>query len=75
MTFKDAEERFLNWLATTRTGSIFKIALGVSLAWVAEEVTSWDLPVVVALVIIAIVPVLINELNNKDHRYGLGQEK
>lgn len=71
MTIKQAEVKFFEWMATTRTGSMFKIALGAVLAYVAEAVTNWDLPPVVAAVILVLVPVAINELNPKDGRYGL----
>lgn len=71
MTIKQAEDKFFEWMATTRTGSMFKIALGAVLAYVAEAVTDWNLPPVVAAVILVIVPVAINELNPKDGRYGI----
>lgn len=72
MSIKEAEDRFLDWMASTRTGSMFKIALGAVLAYVAEAVSDWNLPPVVAGVIIVVVPVLINELNPRDTRYGKG---
>lgn len=72
MSIKEFEQRFLDWMASTRTGSIFKIALGAILAYVAEAVTDWDLPPILAGVIIVVVPVLINELNPRDTRYGIG---
>lgn len=71
MTIKQAEDKFFDWMATTRTGSMFKIALGALLAYVAEAVTQWNLPPVVAAVILVIVPVAINELNPRDGRYGI----
>jgi len=70
VTVKDLEENFLKWMAGTRTGSMFKIAIGTTLAYVAEVVTDWDIPVVVSLVIISLIPVIINEINPKDPRYG-----
>lgn len=71
MDIKSLEESFLTWLATTRTGSIFKVGLGAVLAYVAESVSDWSLPPVVAGVIIVLVPVIINELNPADSRYGI----
>lgn len=71
MNIKEAEDRFFEWMAHTRTGSMFKIALGAVLAYVAEAVTDWNLPPVAAAVILVIVPVAINELNPKDGRYGI----
>jgi len=71
MDIKALEDGFFEWMATTRTGSMFKIALGAVLAYVAEAVTDWNLPPVVAAVILVLVPVAINELNPKDGRYGI----
>jgi len=71
MTIKQAEDKFFDWMASTRTGSMFKIALGALLAYVAEAVTDWNLPPVVAAVILVVVPVAINELNPRDGRYGI----
>lgn len=71
MTIKQAEDKFFEWMATTRTGSMFKIALGALLAYVAESVTDWSLPPVVAGLILVLVPVAINELNPRDGRYGI----
>lgn len=70
MTIKHAEERFFDWMATTRTGSMFKIALGAVLAYVADAASGWNLPPVVLAVILVLVPVAINELNPRDGRYG-----
>lgn len=71
MDIKALEDGFFEWMATTRTGSMFKIALGAVLAYVAEAVTDWNLPPVVAAVILVVVPVAINELNPRDGRYGI----
>lgn len=71
MDIKALEDGFFEWMATTRTGSMFKIALGALLAYVAEAATDWNLPPVVAAVILVIVPVAINELNPRDGRYGI----
>lgn len=71
MTIKQAEDKFFDWMAGTRTGSMFKIALGALLAYVAEEATGWNLPPVVAAMIVVLVPIAINELNPRDSRYGI----
>lgn len=71
MTIKQAEEKFFEWMAHTRSGSMFKIGLGVVLAYVAEAVTDWNLPPVVVGLILVLVPVAINELNPRDERYGI----
>lgn len=72
MGFKQAEEKFFEWMATTRTGSIFKIAVGAVLVWAMDAVADWNLPPVLMVAIVAIIPVVINELNPRDGRYGVG---
>ena len=71
MDIKALEDRFFEWMASTRTGSMFKIALGAVLAYVADAATGWNLPPVVLAVILVLVPVAINELNPRDSRYGI----
>lgn len=60
------------WLATTWEGSIVKIAAGAVLgavgSWLA---TSTVHPLIVAIGA-AVIPVLVNALNNADPRYGRG---
>jgi len=72
MNVKQAEEKFFEWMATTRTGSIFKIAMGAILVWVLDSVANWQIPPVLMVAIVAVIPVVINELNPRDGRYGVG---
>ena len=72
---KQAESTFLDWLATTRTGSFFKVAVGAVLVWAADAASSWDIPPVVMVALVAVIPVIINELNSHDNRYGVGSDK
>lgn len=68
---KKAEDAFFQWMASTRTGSIFKIALGAVLVWIADSVADWNLPPLVMVAAVAVIPVVINELNPRDSRYGI----
>ncbi len=74
MTIKNVEDSFLSWLAGTRTGSMFKIGVGAVLAYVLETYTQWDLPPILAMLVVVMVPVVINELNPSDGRYGRRRE-
>lgn len=74
-SIKKAEEAFFQWMASTRTGSIFKVALGAILVWVLDSVSNWDVPVWAMVALVAVIPMVINELNPRDHRYGAGVSK
>ena len=66
---------FEKWLATTPTGSFFKVALGAALGAVASYLATADVhPLIVALSA-AVIPVAINFLNGEDPRYGRGTGK
>lgn len=73
-TIKQAEDKFFEWMAKTRTGSFFKIGLGAVLIWAASSIADWDIPAWVMVVGVAVIPVVINELNPKDTRYGIVKE-
>lgn len=72
---KKAEEAFFSWMATTRTGSIFKVGLAAVLVYVADSIASWNLPAWVMIAAVAVIPMVINELNPRDGRYGIGKTK
>jgi hypothetical protein len=72
---RQAEGAFLDWLATTRTGSFFKVALGAILVWAADAAASWEIPPAVMVALVAVIPVIINELNSHDDRYGARSDK
>lgn len=60
------------WLATTPSGTGFKVILGAFLGAIASWITTAEInPFIVALVS-ALVPIAINYLNNLDPRYGKG---
>jgi hypothetical protein len=69
-TIKQAEDAFFNWMAKTRTGSFFKVGLGAVLVWTASSIADWDIPAWLMVVAVAVIPVVINEINPKDTRYG-----
>jgi hypothetical protein len=74
-SIKKAEEAFMQWMASTRTGSIFKVAFGAVLVWLLDSVSSWDIPAWAMIALVAVIPMVINEINPKDHRYGIGASK
>jgi uncharacterized protein YacL len=66
-------EKFKIWLATTPLGSFVKVMLGAVLGALLSYVPSSTFnPLVIALTA-AVVPVLINFLNDADTRYGKGK--
>jgi hypothetical protein len=71
---KQAEDKFFEWMAKTRTGSFFKVGLGAVLVWTASSIANWDIPAWLMVVSVAVIPVVINELNPKDTRYGKMEE-
>lgn len=68
--YRAGEQKVFKWLAGTVTGSIVKVSAGASLAWLAEHITDYSLPAIVAVAITAAVPVTINAINPVDTRYG-----
>ena len=68
---KQAEDAFFSWMETTRTGSIFKVALAAILVYVADSIASWDIPAWAMIAAVAVIPMVINQLNPKDNRYGI----
>ena len=73
-TIKQAEDKFFEWMAKTRTGSFFKVGLGAVLIWAASSLSEWDIPAWLMVVGVAVIPVVINQLNPKDTRYGIVKE-
>ena len=58
------------WLAQTWEGSIFKIAAGAALGAVASWVVTADVHPLIVAISAAVIPVIINALNEDDPRYG-----
>lgn len=58
------------WLANTWEGSITKIALGAALGAVLSWLTTADIHPLIVGIGAAVIPVIINALNQADPRYG-----
>lgn len=68
------EQSVLQWMAGTVTGSLFKVALVPVILWVGDQAGGWDIPAVLQVALIAVVPALVNILNPQDTRYGMKAE-
>jgi hypothetical protein len=66
-------KKFLKWLASSPTASALKIVLSGSLAVLINQIDSFDLPPVIALLIVAVIPLVIDALNPHDPRFGKGK--
>jgi len=66
-------KKFLKWLASSPTASALKIVLGGSLAVVINQIDSFNLPPAIALLIVAVIPLVIDALNPHDPRFGKGK--
>lgn len=62
------------WLADTISGSIVKCALAPVILWVGTEAGNWDIPPVILVSIVGVVPAVTNLLNPADARYGVMPE-
>jgi len=58
------------WLATTWEGSLVKIGGGAALGAVLSWLMTADVHPLIVAVGAAVIPVIINALNNEDPRYG-----
>ena len=58
------------WLANTWEGSIVKIAAGAALGAIASWVVTADVHPLIVAISAAVIPVIINALNEDDPRYG-----
>lgn len=67
-------EKFLKWLAASPIASALKVGFAASLGYIAADPDLLGLPPVVAVGLVAAIPVLINWLNPEDTRYGSGHE-
>lgn len=66
-------QKFLQWLAKSPTASALKVILAGGLAAAIDYVDSFHLPPTVALLVVAVVPVIIDALNPHDPRFGKGK--
>ena len=58
------------WLAQTWEGSIVKITAGAALGAIASWVMTADVHPLIVAISAAVIPVIINALNEDDPRYG-----
>jgi len=66
-------KKFLKWLASSPSAAALKVILGGSLAIFIDYVDSFNLPPTIALLIVAVVPLIIDALNPHDPRFGRGK--
>lgn len=60
------------WLAWTAPGSVVKIAAGAALGAIASWLATSDVHPLIVAIGAAVIPVLVNWLNDQDPRYGRG---
>lgn len=65
-------DKFMAWLATSPLATAFKVGLAASLGYILAEPDILGVPPIVAVGIVAAIPVVINWLNPVDTRYGSG---
>jgi len=61
------------WLAMTWEASLLKITAGAALGAVLSWLTTSDVHPLLVAVGAAVIPILVNWLNDQDPRYGIGQ--
>jgi len=66
-------KKFLKWLASSPSAAALKVILGGSLAIAIDYVDAFNLPPTIALLIVAVVPLVIDALNPHDPRFGRGK--
>jgi hypothetical protein len=58
------------FLATSPIGGFLKVATGAMLVWIIDNLSTFDIPQIVQVGLIAGLPILINWMNPDDPRYG-----
>lgn len=61
---------FAKWLATNPIGGFAKVATGAMLVWIVDNLSTFQIPEIVQVGLIAGLPIIINWLNPADLRYG-----
>ena len=64
-------KKFKVWLAHSPLASASKIGVGAALAYIIDNVASFNLNPAVTALVISVVTVFINTINTEDKRYGL----
>lgn len=62
--------KFLKFLYKSPLGTMLKVAAGAAVAYLADNITDYNVAPVLQVAIVAAVPYLINWLNPEDPRYG-----
>lgn len=60
------------WLATTPEATALKVALGAALGAIASYIATADVHPLTVAICAAVIPVIVNWLNQDDPRYGRG---
>ena len=63
-------DKFLAWLAVSPLASAFKVGLAATLGYILADPDIMGLPPILAVGVVAALPVLINWINPADYRYG-----
>lgn len=58
------------WLATSPIGGFAKVASGAMLVWILDNLSTFHIPEIVQVGLIAGLPIIINWINPNDPRYG-----
>lgn len=62
--------KFFCWLAYSPIATIAKVSLGAAIAYLSDNLSSYNLDPIVKVAITAAIPYIINWLNPADVRYG-----
>lgn len=60
------------WLATTPEATALKVAVGAALGAIASYIATADVHPLTVAICAAVIPVIVNWLNDRDPRYGWG---
>lgn len=58
------------WLANSPIGGFAKVASGAMLVWIVDNLSTFQIPEIVQVGLIAGLPIIINWINPNDPRYG-----
>lgn len=64
--------RFQRWLAVDPTATMVKVMVGAALGAVASWLATADVHPLIVAIGAAVIPVLVNWINDMDPRYGRG---
>jgi hypothetical protein len=66
-------DKFLKFLAKSPLGTATKVGIGAALAYVIDNIASFNLNPSISVALIALVTMAINWLNPHDSRYGVNK--